>query len=305
MARVLVIGNVNADEVVHLDAPPTPGAHLSGRPAGLRLGGGGANAAVALAQAGHTVALWAAVGDDEAGRMVLAACRAHGLDVAGVRVRAGATTNRPLVLVDPAGERTLIARRTLGPDVLPCPATADAGRWDGVLVKAPTPALAAFLAAQTARGPVVALDPPAGDAPCPATLWVTSEREAGALAGPGDPWAVVRDRGGPALRWLVVTRGAAGAEALGPHGARVAVPAVPVARIVDATGAGDVFAAGLVHGLLAGGADIAAVLSGAAAWAARAVQAEGSVPPPVVSSNGVPGADSPPARGGTWGAGHA
>jgi sugar/nucleoside kinase (ribokinase family) len=58
----------------------------------------------------------------------------------------------------------------------------------------------------------------------------------------------------------------------------VVASAAPVDRVVDTTGAGDVFAAGLLHGLLAG-AGIATTLAQAAVWAARAVQTEGSVPP--------------------------
>jgi len=49
----------------------------------------------------------------------------------------------------------------------------------------------------------------------------------------------------PKVRTLVVTRGAAGALAV-EGGATVAIPAVPVERVVDTTGAGDLFAAGFL-----------------------------------------------------------
>jgi len=275
MARVLVIGNVNADEVVHVDAPPTPGAHLTGRPDGVRLGGGGANAAVALAQAGHQVLPWAVVGDDETGERLIAACRAHGLDVSGLHVLPGHATNRPLILIDPNGERTLIARKTIGADAVPPPPEDVAA--DGVLVKTFAPALAPVLAARARRGPVVAHAPPPSFDRWPATVWVTSESEDTAAAGT-NPWDEARSRAGDALRWLVITRGARGAEALGPDGARVTVRAEPVERVVDATGAGDVFAAGLLHGLLAG-SDIGDAMTIGARWAARTIQALGSIPP--------------------------
>jgi sugar/nucleoside kinase (ribokinase family) len=53
---------------------------------------------------------------------------------------------------------------------------------------------------------------------------------------------------------LIVTRGAAGAVAV-EGGTRVEIPAAPVAKVVDTTGAGDLFAAGFItarcrgHGL--------------------------------------------------------
>jgi len=58
----------------------------------------------------------------------------------------------------------------------------------------------------------------------------------------------------PAVPTLIVTRGAAGAIAI-EGGKRVEIPAAPVERVVDTTGAGDLFAAGFIaarcrgHGL--------------------------------------------------------
>ena len=75
MAHIVVIGAVARDEVVRLAAPLRVGEHLNGVAAGARLGGGGANTALALAAAGHAVTLLAAVGRDDAGDILLAACR--------------------------------------------------------------------------------------------------------------------------------------------------------------------------------------------------------------------------------------
>jgi sugar/nucleoside kinase (ribokinase family) len=282
MARLLVIGNANADEVVRLDAPLVAGGHVRGRPEGIRLGGGGANAAVALAQAGHAVTLWAALGEDADGAMIRLACRAHGLDDSGLRTVPGGITNRHLVLIGPDGDRTLIARRTLAADAAGSPP--DSLTAEGLLVKSFAPSLTPVMAARLARGPVVAHAPPdagvSGIETWPASVWVTSESEMSPTQR-ADPLGDAVARGGPGLRWLVITRGADGAEALGRDGVRLTVPAAPAARIVDTTGAGDVFAAGLLHALVSGShADMGAALRVATAWAAHAIAAEGSVPPP-------------------------
>ena len=50
---------------------------------------------------------------------------------------------------------------------------------------------------------------------------------------------------------LIVTRGAAGA-VIHTRGEEIRIPAAPVHAVVDPTGAGDAFRAGLLHGLLHG-----------------------------------------------------
>ena len=53
------------------------------------------------------------------------------------------------------------------------------------------------------------------------------------------------------LEALIVTRGAAGS-VIHTRGEKIVVPAAPVRKVVDPTGAGDAFRAGLLHGLLHG-----------------------------------------------------
>jgi sugar/nucleoside kinase (ribokinase family) len=77
-----------------------------------------------------------------------------------------------------------------------------------------------------------------------------NENELAALTGTDDI-----ERGiasiAPKVPVLVVTRGPHGAIALA-GGERAEVPAEPVARVVDTTGAGDLFAAGFLHGHVGG-----------------------------------------------------
>jgi ribokinase len=114
----------------------------------------------------------------------------------------------------------------------------------------------------------------------PVDLLLPNEREAEVLAGvDGDPEAAARalagaDTGSPA-REVVVKLGPAGA--LWSDGAGVVrVPATP-ADVVDTTGAGDAFAAGLLVARLRGQGPRAA-LEAACAVAARAVAQVGARP---------------------------
>lgn len=76
-------------------------------------------------------------------------------------------------------------------------------------------------------------------------------------------------------RWVVVTRGAAGARAYGAGG-RVAVEAVPAHRVVDPTGAGDAFAGGVAATLARRGLEADAVGEGLAAGARLGALAVGA-----------------------------
>ena len=87
----------------------------------------------------------------------------------------------------------------------------------------------------------------------------------------------VRSVSGDRLEWVVVTRGEAGADAYSAS-SELHVDAV-AADQVDATGAGDAFTVGLLHGLLRGG-DMAAALRVGAAWGAATAAQLRSIPVP-------------------------
>jgi sugar/nucleoside kinase (ribokinase family) len=87
----------------------------------------------------------------------------------------------------------------------------------------------------------------------------------------------VRSVSGDRLEWVVVTRGREGADAYGASG-ELHVDAVATEQ-VDATGAGDAFTVGLLHGLLRGD-DMAMALQVGAAWGATAVGQLQSIPVP-------------------------
>lgn len=263
MARIVVIGSVGLDEVIHLRTALRADAHLEGRRAAPRLGGGGANVAVPLARAGHLVQIVAPVGDDAASDQVVAALEAVGVDIgAVVRVPGGPTD--AVVLVDPTGERTVVnVHRALEPQppsrVLDLPA-------DGVLVRDRSRDLAPVLEALCERRLVVAHVPPADPGDRPAHVLVGSRADLGD-AFERAPWEAGRRIAGERLEWMVVTRGADGAVAYGREGV-VTVPAPP-ATPVDVTGAGDAFLAGLMHALLSGHR-MPTALAVACAWGTEA-----------------------------------
>lgn len=270
MARIVVIGSVASDEVVHLAERMREGAHLNGKAQGARLGGGGANSAVALAAAGHATSLVSAVGSDATGAWQMKELETAGIDVSGMVRVAGAST-RSICLIDPHGERTIVnlgrAQEAAPPHrVLSMPA-------DLVYVRTRAIGLAPVLEQVASNATIVAHVPPIEDGVFPAHVIVcsASDLDAAALA---DPLAMARRVAGPWLRWVVVTRGPQGAEALSVEGERHCVPA-PKVDAVDSVGAGDAFAAGLCHAL-ANGAFMEAALRTGVQWGAAKVGQHGS-----------------------------
>ncbi len=264
MARIVVVGSVAQDDVIWLRQPLREGRHLDALQRKLRLGGGGANTAVALRRAGHQVCLVAPVGADPVGEWLLAKLQEAGVDTAAVARVPGEST-RSLVLLDPEGERTIVnlhrcREQSLAERLSPLEA-------DALYVRSRDLDLAEPLAERAAAGVVVAHVPPLGVGVRPATVLVGSESDLPAefLA---EPWSAGRAVAGEPLRWVVVTRGAHGAEALRP-GECLSEPA-PVAEVLDTTGAGDVFAAGLVHALVLG-RPLAEALRTAVAWGSATV----------------------------------
>lgn len=106
-------------------------------------------------------------------------------------------------------------------------------------------------------------------------LLFANEDEVLQLTGRGDLEGAIADLTAK-VSTLVVTKGAAGALAV-EDGKRVAVPAMPVPKVVDTTGAGDLFAAGFLTARCKG-APLAKCLSTGAVAAAEVISHYGARP---------------------------
>jgi ribokinase len=275
--KVVVFGTVVADVVLRVAALPRPGDQVRAEPLGWRLGGGSANVACGLAAA-HDVELLGPVGTDSMAAELLAELERRGVHTPRC-IRMSTGSPRALILLDAKGERTiLILGGERWPEPLPLPDLPQASDVEGVYVEG----YELFSTTIGDRFPEALLvaTPPTGHGTWPADIIVGSERQYAkdALA---TPYESARAVAGARLKWVVVTRGANGAEAYGPEGSH-RVAGRP-ARQVDATGAGDAFAAGLIAALLSGHGIRDAMQRGVAQGAA-AVEVLQSVPPDWVES---------------------
>ncbi len=275
MAEVFVFGTLAADVIVRVRSMPTGGSHVNGEYLGWRPGGSSANIACALSSAGHTVQLVGPVGEDALGEALLKAAQTHGVRTEHTIPVPKAP--RTLIFLDDSGERTILA--LAGPGRLSRYSLPDLpGLPEADAVWVESYATFSREIADAAGGAMLAVPPP--DDPAlsgPADLLVGSKSQLPA-AWRQAPLQAARAAMGDRLRLVVVTDGSHGAVAHG-DAAPCAVPAQP-ARQVDATGAGDAFAAGLLHGLLEGWELLAAMKLGTA-WAAAAVEKLESIPPDI------------------------
>jgi ribokinase len=275
---VLVVGDLVTDVLVLPSGPLRPGSDTN---AAIRMTGGGqaANTAAWLATAGADVTFACRIGDDPAGHGLLAELRDGGVRLSAT-VDPGATTGTVVVLVDPSGERTMLPDRgandrLTGADV---DAALDLGaghlHLSGyTLLGAGSHAAARHaLAAARARGIRTSVDVASGalladTGPERVLGWLAgavdlvlaNADEAAVLTGHADPSAAALALAGPD-RVAVVKRGGGGA-VWAEGGEVVSVPA-PTVTVVDTTGAGDAFAAGLLAALAAGGGPVEALLAG-------------------------------------------
>jgi ribokinase len=237
MAGVCVVGSVNIDLSLSVDALPRPGETVLASSLTHAPGGKGGNQAVAAARAGAQVQFVGAVGDDAAAGQLRAHLLANGVGLDGA-VEIPGPSGTAIVVVDTHAENTIVVapgangRFTL----TDAGARAVIANCDVMLTQLEIPVHTAVAAAQHARsaGAVVVVNAsPAGQDPssldelaAAADVVITNEDEANEW-----PWRPEH---------LVITLGARGARYVGADG-DFTVPAPAVAAL-DTTGAGDVFA---------------------------------------------------------------
>ncbi len=254
---------INAEQATDLYSRMGPGQEVSG--------GSAANTLAGLAALGHGCAFVGQVAEDQLGEVFAHDMRAVGIAFDTPARQGPPSTGRVLILVAPDGERTMStslgAAHYLVEDVLDIEMIAQCEYLliEGYLWDPPQPRAAirkAMAATRAAGGKIVfalsalflldlyrddfiqLIDDGMID------VLFCNEEEVVALI-PDTPFEDVIAQLSAKVPTLVVTRAEQGAMAV-QGDVRAEVPAEPVARVVDTTGAGDTFTSGFLAGQLQG-----------------------------------------------------
>ena len=252
-SNILVVGSINMDLITVLERFPKVGETLLGQTFTTALGGKGSNQAVAAARLGAQVAMIGAVGDDANGDAALKILQQEGVDCSGIAVKTGMSTGIASITVAEGDNHIIVVSgANFALSLADIDAHADLfAAADVVLCQLEIPMDCVLHAAQLAKqhGATFVLNPAPAQALSAELLALvdvmtpnhTELKQAFALSETASDADIVQML--PTHMQLVMTEGANGASHYSAAGKRH-WPAFKV-DVVDTTGAGDTFNAGL------------------------------------------------------------
>ena len=269
MANILLIANLNCDRILILNKELQTGGRFHYQDGGQRLGGGGANTGIGLVWAGHRLALVSQVGRDEIGDWLLAEASTQGIECHMIQRREGNTCEM-LLMMTPDGERTIIRPER---PIFELSDPPNWQHWDALYVNSSADGASRWARSALDHCLVVAqLAKDERARPCHVLIASLSDMQGRSELS---PWEFGVQIAGPQLKYFIVTDGEKGAVLYSEKETHL-VEAIATA-VVDTTGAGDAYAAGVIHGLTSGMEVLVAMEEGAR-WAAFAVSTHSSIP---------------------------
>lgn len=269
-AKIVVVGSFNMDLTAYMERLPRPGETVSGRQFVTGPGGKGSNQAVAAARLGADVTFIGRVGNDVFADSAINIWKQERINTGYVARDPDRATGVAPIWVDEQGENSIVV--VLGANT--AISTADIDRAADVIAQADIlvtqleinyDAAAYALKIAKEKGIRTILNPAPAGKLAPEVLALAdyltpNETELEVLAG--KMGASVEDAARSLLtrddQTAVVTLGAQGAQWVNQSGTGK-IPTFPV-KVVDSTGAGDAFNAGLAVGLAEGKTLIDAII---------------------------------------------
>lgn len=261
--HLVVLGSINADHILNLNAFPAPGETVTGNQYQVAFGGKGANQAVAAGRSGASIAFIACTGDDDTGERIRKQLVSDNIDVEPVSTIAGESTGVALIFVNGEGENVIGIHA--GANAALSPALVEAQREriaqaSALLMQLESPIESVLAAAKIAHQhqTMVALNPaPARELPDELLTLVDiitpNETEAEKLTGiavknDDDAAKAAQALHNKGIKTVIITLGSRGVWA-SVEGKGQRVPGFKV-EAVDTIAAGDTFNGALITALL-------------------------------------------------------
>ncbi|APT18599.1 Sugar kinase, ribokinase family protein [Amylolactobacillus amylotrophicus DSM 20534] len=286
MARTItVIGSINVDHILQIEHNPEPGETIKANQISLAAGGKGANQAVASVRMGCNTNFIGAVGTDAESKFMLQELRRNGINTAGITKMDYETTGQAFVLVQEAGENSIIVNSGANAQLSPKMITANEHfitNADFVLAQLETPEKTTIKAFELAKehGASTLLNPSPASPLSAALLKLTdlvimNEPEVKRITGiketdPASLTEMARFFHNQGVKVVIITLGERGSFSSN-DGQEIAVPPVK-AHEIDPTGAGDAYIGALVTHVKRDYSNLAEALLYASHASALAVQ---------------------------------
>jgi ribokinase len=266
--KIVLVGDLNVDIFLQIAEYPQLGGDGMARQLVMQTGGSVTNTAVALAHLGDEPFLFSHAGNDIWANLVLDTLKREGV-VTDYTIRDGAdSTGVTFLAVTPDGERTMFTYRGANALLAPAEITRESFtgakmlHLSGYAFLSPPQSEAAWRAVELATGMGIGITLDMGVDPAykmGQSLIDLLPRLNLIILGEPEACAIVKTQNvAEAVNYLSRRGVEVVGLKLGKHGCQltmqdhqVMIPGLPV-KVVDTTGAGDAFCAGMIHGMASG-----------------------------------------------------
>lgn len=260
MSTVIVIGGINLDCMAYLPYFPIEGDNLRARDIKLSLGGHGANQAVALNKLKVTSLLMGKVGNDFAGDKILSALKKYKMNTEYVFKSNLGKTGICSILISPYGDNTVIGfpsvNRMVQPDfLLRFEPVFGLAQWLSISLEYPIDTVKFALKLARKYQLKTVLDPtPLINLP-EKSFWkmvdyvLPNQKELKVITGEEEILQGATNLKQWGAGEVIIKQGAAGCSILHNNNL-INISPFSVKSVADSTGAGDLFNAGFIYGMI-------------------------------------------------------